>query len=157
MKRLLAQLDLLRTICYKSLTVQKSKELLRRWRKMTLLYAATFLVVLPVLCHDLTDSIYSVSFIHPASARQKARDINDERVRIADHFLSSPGILGSRAGNAVWSPADDIPDVDVAVTIVTVSRGGNATGGYKPRYLTQAVWRFISLLQVRTTESFPNM
>ena len=153
MKRLLAQLDLLRTICYKSLTVQKSKELLRRWRKMTLLYAATFLVVLPVLCHDLTDSIYSVSFIHPASSRQKARDINDERVRIAEHFLSSPGILGSRRGemNTVWSPADDIRDVDVAVTIVTVSRGGNATGGYKPRYLTQAVWRFISLLQVRTT------
>ena len=130
---------------------------MRRWKKMTLLYVATFLVVLPVLCHNLTDSIYSVSFIHAGSARQKARDINDERTRTAENFLSNPSILGSRAANAVWSPADDIRDVDVAITIVTVSRGGNETGGYKPRYLTQAVWQFISLLKVRTIERSSNM
>ena len=152
MKRLLVRLDRQKAEFYKQCTRRKLRELIWKWKKMAALYAATFLFVLPLLCHNLTNSVYSIHFQAAAdSARQVARVINDERVRVAESFLSNPSVVSPPrrgAANAVWRPEDDIQNVDVAVTIVTMSREGNVTAGYKPRYLTQAVWRFISLLQV---------
>lgn len=150
MKGLLVKLVRQKANFYKLCTKRKLRELVWTWKKMAVLYAATFLFVLPLLCHNLTNSIYAFHFSAATeSARQMARVLNDERVRVAERFLSNPSVASPRRGatNAVWSPTDDIQDIDVAITIVTVSREGNMTGGYKPRYLTQAVWRFISLLQ----------
>lgn len=150
MKRLLIKLDRRKAECYKLCTRRKLRELVWRWKKMVLWYCATFLFVLPLLCRGLANSVYSFHFSVSDNARQMARTFNDERVRAAERFLSKPSVLSSRGGatHAVWLPNDNIQDVDVAITIVTVSREGNVTEGYRPRYLTQAVWRFISLLQV---------
>lgn len=129
------------------------------------LYSVTFFFLLPALCYRMRHSIYFLE-----NLRDKDQQIqifnaeNDKRIRQANIYLQSLFKAGGspietqRASNmdTVISEADRQaiphflnevePHVDIAITIISVSRNRHKFDSYEPRYLTQTVWRYLHLL-----------
>ncbi len=69
---------------------------------------------------------------------------NDVQLYAAQNFLRS---LDQAKANQLWHPLDAHSHIDVAVTIVTVSRNRHMVDKYEPHYLTQVVSQFLLLIQ----------
>ena len=80
--------------------------------------------------HDVPNSMYFTHFgTSIKSAQADIRTENDRRLVETDSFLSN------------YSPIrnDQSQQLDVIITVVSVSRNRNSLDSYKPRYLTQTV------------------
>ena len=69
---------------------------------------------------------------------------NDQRLREANNFISH--YRENRAFSLALKLTEDVP-LDIAVTIITVSRNRHKFDSYEPRYLTQALLEYIKLIE----------
>ena len=111
-----------------------SKNIYNHNKILITVYIVTFLIILPLLLHDVTNSIYFVpSAQDKTAALNNIREINDARLLDADEFLST----------YARDTSPSLIRLDVAITVITVSRNRNSPDAYRPQYLKQTV---VSLL-----------
>ncbi|CAI9718775.1 Hypothetical predicted protein [Octopus vulgaris] len=127
---------------------------------LVILYSVTFFLILPTLCHKLPFSVYyHAGHADKDDGIRKFNDENDERLKLSRNFLKNAFSSMKRLPNSplVTSklnfPEDALTlfgqprlKVDIALTIITVSRNRHKFNNYEPHYLTQAVWRYMELL-----------
>jgi len=114
-------------------------------RRVAFLYAVTFLLVLPVLFRDARHSAFYLH-LNKIAVKESMQSANSLRIVEAEKYfclLNRSGTLNRR-----MSHGGDVSDevVTVALTIITVSRNRHEIDSYEPKYLTQTVWKFRSLL-----------
>ncbi|GAB1598902.1 transmembrane protein 246-like, partial [Argonauta hians] len=124
------------------------------------LYSSTFLILLPVLCHKLPFSVYYMTgYTDTADGISKFNAENDKRLNFANGFLKTVFTKMEHLPNSPWVTSDFIPEVtyspfenlkskvDIAITIISVSRNRHKFDSYEPRYLTQVVGQYLQLFQ----------
>ena len=113
---------------------------------MALLYAVTFLLILPVLFHNVR---YSAFYLHlnKTVLQEWMRNANSRRIVEAENYFSLLNNSAVIKQNETHSKDAADEAVTVALTIVTVSRNRHQIDSYEPKYLTQTVWKFHSLLE----------
>lgn len=129
------------------------------------LYSVTFFFLLPALCYQMRHSIY---FLENLKDRDQQIEMfnaeNDKRIQQANLYLQNVfkagGISAETQGlgntDTLISEMDkqaiphflneQEPRVDIAITIISVSRNRHKFDSYEPRYLTQTVWHYLHLL-----------
>jgi len=114
-------------------------------RRVAVLYAVTFLIILPILFHD---DHHSAFCLHDKTVLKKLmKTANSDRIVQAEKYFSTLNDSGTIKPNVPYGGSSSDNTVTVALTIVTVSRNRHEIDSYKPKYLTQTLWRFHSLLQ----------
>lgn len=115
-------------------------------RRLALLYAVTFLLILPVLFHNVR---YSAFYLHlnKTVLQEWMRNVNSQRIVKAENYFSLLNNSGVTKQNETHSKVASDEAVTVALTVVTVSRNRHQIDSYEPKYLTQTVWKFHSLLE----------
>jgi len=109
------------------------------------LYAVTFLVILPILFHD---DQHSAFYLHNKIVLRKLmKTVNSHRILQAEEYFSVLNDSGTFNQTLPHGGSVSGDSVTVALTIVTVSRNRHEIDRYEPKYLTQTVWKFHSLLQ----------
>lgn len=104
-----------------------------------LLLVLTFLVILPTFCFRLRFSLYSLLWKkNVTQGRKILRQENNERLKFADSFFSTLENKSEYFGSG---------NVDVGISIITVSRNRHAFDKYEPRYLTQVLSYFLHQIQ----------
>ncbi|XP_071089859.1 post-GPI attachment to proteins factor 4-like isoform X1 [Haliotis cracherodii] len=113
-------------------------------KQIILLYALTFLVFLPLICVNLRHSLYHLRLHDADEEETHLMTENDKRLvengQIIKKYNESV-IQNSQSGPSLHSE-----DMDVGITVITVSRNRHRKGGYRPQYLTQVVGRLLGLL-----------
>lgn len=109
-------------------------------------------MILPLLFHDDQHSLF---FLHSNKTRltEMMNSMNTRRIAAAEQYFSQLNV--SRRPTQRYEMRDNIASADtvtVALTIITVSRNRHEIDRYEPKYLTQTVWKFHSLLQNRWLE-----
>jgi len=106
-----------------------------------LLYAVTLLVVLtPNLLRCLLYSRQNITDVLLNSMKAA----NDDRITQAEKYFS---LLNDGDIYHKQLTRNDAGVVTVALTIITASRNRHLIDNYEPKYLTQSVWKFHSLLE----------
>ncbi|XP_046572588.1 post-GPI attachment to proteins factor 4-like isoform X2 [Haliotis rubra] len=113
-------------------------------KQIFLLYALTFLVFLPLICVNLRHSLYHLR-LHDAEEEER-RLITENDLRLVENEQIVKKYNESVIKNSQSGPLLHSEDVDVGITVITVSRNRHRKGGYKPKYLTQVVGRLLGLL-----------
>lgn len=127
---------------------------------LLILYSVTFFLLLPTLCHKLPFSVYyHTGHSNEYDGIRKFKAENDARLKLSRNFLKNTFSSMKRLPNSPWITSKlDLPkdaftffdqstlQVDIALTIITVSRNRHKFDNYEPHYLTQAVWRYMELL-----------
>ena len=128
-------------------------------KRFLILYAATFLLILPVLFHGVNNSIYCMKTDFAGNeAKERMIRENTQRLRFAEDYFS---FLNRSHGMRNWFSGNDTAvsserQLHVAIIIITVSRNRHKVDLYEPRYLTQVVWKFLSQLDVARANSYPH-
>ncbi|XP_067656327.1 post-GPI attachment to proteins factor 4-like isoform X2 [Haliotis asinina] len=113
-------------------------------KQIVLLYALTFLVFLPLICINLRHSLYHLR-LHDAE-EEETRLVTENDLRLVENEEIIKKYNESVIQNSQSGPTLHSEDVDVGITVITVSRNRHRKGGYKPKYLTQVVGRLLGLL-----------
>lgn len=121
-------------------------------RHLVALYVVTFAVVLPIVCHDLHHSVYFREWTTEVEGKKLLREENNQRLAEAVKYLQ---YYNQSKSQPLWRTNQDGRPVDVAITIVTVSRNRHMVDSYEPRYLTQVVSRFVELSQDPELHTYP--
>ena len=124
----------------------------RRWKSFVYLYLVVFLVVLPLMCHDTPNSVYFYRRRNVSEAKRRIQLDNDARLNWSVNYLE------------MLNRTQDIPEariasgndarVDVAITVVTVSRNRQLVDSYKPRYLSQVVAKLLAYWRDAKVQGF---
>ena len=124
----------------------------RRWKSFVYLYLVVFLVVLPLMCHDIPNSVYFYRRRNISEAKRRIQLDNDARLNWSVNYLE------------MLNRTQDIPEariasgndarVDVAITVVTVSRNRQLVDSYKPRYLSQVVAKLLAYWRDAKVQGF---
>lgn len=116
-------------------------------RRISLLYAVTFLLILPSLLHDVRHSAFYLH-VNKTVLQQFMKNANSQRVVQAEKYfslLNSSGMLSEHVQQSSIASYDQV--ITVALTVITVSRNRHEIDKYEPKYLTQTVWKFHSVLK----------
>lgn len=108
-------------------------------KHLTYLTLLTFLIILPICCCNLRYSVYSLLWKKDVDEGRRLLKLeNTERLKIADNFLRmyKKNVKYDQKGN-----------IDVGISIITVSRKRNKSDEYEPKYLTQVVANFLQQLE----------
>jgi len=111
-----------------------------------LLYAVTFLLILPILFHDVRHSAFYLH-LNKTILKQLMKNANSHRIAQAEKYFSLLNSSGTFVQHVPHSSVASDHVVTVALTIITVSRNRHEIDSYEPKYLTQTVWKFHSLLE----------
>ena len=101
------------------------------------LYCVTFLVILPILCRNLRFSWYF--FLTSKTSALALEDLkldNNARLREAERFLRE-----TRISPDVYTRVS----VDIAITVITVSRNRHVIDTYEPKFLTQVIHKYLQM------------
>ena len=120
---------------------------------MFILYVVTFCVILPPLCHMLKYSIYYHNSKNIDSAQDEMRKENDKRIQDAQNFFDM--IDKGKLHTLLEQFHGHDNRIDIAISIITVARNKGIGNKYKPKYLTQVVWKFLSLLYKSHGQGYP--
>ena len=113
-------------------------------RRISLLYAVTFLLILPIIFHNARHSAFYLH-LNKTVLKESMKNANTLRIVQAEKYFSS--LNGSGLFNQHIPSSTIVANrVTVALTIITVSRNRHEIDNYEPKYLTQIVWKFHSLL-----------
>jgi len=115
-------------------------------RRIALLYAVTFLLILPVLFRNVRHSAFYL-FLDKTVLQELMKNANSQRIVEAEKYFSSLNNSGVIEHSEAHGNVTSDEAVTVALTIVTVSRNRHEIDSYEPKYLTQTVWKFHSLLE----------
>lgn len=113
-----------------------------RWKSFVLLYLMTFLVVLPLMFHNMTDSIYFHQGETAKEAQERIRLDNNARLDWSMTYLST--VNRTRDVPEARMAHSNHLFIDVAIMVVTVSRNRQLFDSYKPRYLSQVVAKLLA-------------
>lgn len=108
-------------------------------KHLLVLYLVTFVLVLPVLCFKLRFSLYHVRPRSVEAEKNYMKAENNERVKQAMKTLNA------HQASLTHDPKDRSA-VDVAITIITLSRNRHKFGSFEPKYLSQVVSAYLQLL-----------
>ena len=124
---------------------------------MALVYVVALGLVLPNSL-DLSGSRHPLYYLHSnLSLRlQAAKDANTKRVQEVDKYYASLDNSSTIFSNVVGGSSLSDDFFTLAVSIVTVSRNWHKFDSYKPKYLTQTVWKFHSLLRKWNQKKTPD-
>ena len=112
-------------------------------RRLAVLYAVTFMLVLPVLFHDVPHSAFYL-LRNKAILQELMKDANSRRIVQAENYFSVLNNSGVIEQTEAYGSDET---VTVALTIITLSRNRHEIDSYEPKYLTQTLWKFHSLLE----------
>ena len=114
--------------------------------RVALLYVVTFSIILPVLFHNVRHSAF---YLHPNKTVliELMKNANLQRIAQAERYFSMLNSSGKVDKQVASSSIESAGAINVALTIITVSRNRDRTHNYKPKFLTQTVWKFHSLLE----------
>ncbi|XP_071091181.1 post-GPI attachment to proteins factor 4-like [Haliotis cracherodii] len=115
-----------------------------------LLYGITFFLVLPILCLDLRHSVYY--FRLKSSNQEGIRLQRENDQRLAETQLIIHMYAESLSKSNESTPLLHSENIDVGITVVTISRNRRYKGGYQPRHLTQGLGRLVDLINTSNTE-----
>ncbi len=121
-------------------------------RHTFLLFIVTFFIVLPIPCHKLRYSVYYQRAANVKYAQEELRKENDERLRQANQYLKM--LTDSKLHSMLEKGRVNESEPDIAVTVISVSRNRHKVDSYEPRYLTQVVWKLLSLLHLEQSRGF---
>lgn len=135
--------------CYSIAVLCPAKQIASYWtlslgRRISLLYAVTFLLILPVIFHDARHSAFYLH-VNKTALKESMKHANSRRIVQAEKYFSSlngSGLFDQHMPSRTVA----VDHVTVAITIITVSRNRHEIDSYEPKYLTQIVWKFHSLL-----------
>ena len=110
------------------------------------MYAVTFFLILPILFHDVRHSAF---YLHPnkTALKELMKKANSDRIIQAEKYFSLLQSSGTFDQDKPHGGNASEEAVNVALTVVTVSRNRHEIDSYEPKYLTQTMWRFHSLLE----------
>ncbi|XP_064602800.1 post-GPI attachment to proteins factor 4-like [Liolophura sinensis] len=108
-------------------------------KHLLVLYLVTFLLILPVLCFKLRFSVYHIRPRPEEAEKNYMKAENNERVKQAVKTIEA------HRASLTHAP-EDSSAVDVAITIITLSRNRHKFGSFEPKYLSQAVSSYLQLL-----------
>lgn len=117
-------------------------------RRFVVLYLVTFFFILPGMFSNVRYSaFYSVG--NATQAVERFTKENTQRIELADEYFRSVNQSGQSVltgyGDTV-TDEDGKSAVNVALTIITVSRNRHSIDAYEPRYLSQVVWKYLVLM-----------
>ena len=115
-------------------------------RKISLLYAVTFLLILPMLFHDVRHSAFYLH-LNKTAITELMKNANSRRIVQAEKYFSLLNHSRALDQHEPQSRSASGKVINVALTIITVSRNRHQIDSYEPKYLTQTVWKFRSLLE----------
>ena len=114
-----------------------------------IIYAVSFLVILPFLLKDMRYSIYYWNPFHNSTTEMAYHlKQNELRVEAASEFLNS-------LQNGSFNFTKTQKDMDIDVTIITTSRHVSLLKGNYPKFLTQVLWQFFQILNRNETRALP--
>lgn len=131
--------------------IAKMKNLINRIHLF--LYFITFFVIMPIVCFNMKNSLYFVKH-NEIGMQQFLREKNSERINEAQHYFE---MLDQTKLNPIlqsFNSDQRAGSLRIAIMIITVSRNRHKIDSYEPMYLTQVVWKFLSLLQGIKAEGF---
>jgi hypothetical protein len=110
-----------------------------------ILYLVTFLVVLPFACKDLRYSLFFSKWQSSDQAKELIRVENDARLRTAEGYFANVPFTDIEKN--LLEPLRDTKSakLSVGISVITVSRNRHVVDDYKPKYLTQVLWRLLDL------------
>jgi hypothetical protein len=120
-------------------------------RRLTILYVVTFFLILPYLCSNLKYSVF-YSIHNETQAKDFLVLENSKRLGRAEEYfkmLYNSNAQDAQQKSVVTALVDHdrtSAPITVALTVITISRNRHKIDSYEPKYLTQAVWRFLTLL-----------
>lgn len=94
------------------------------------------------MCHDMPDSIYFHKSGSLEEVQQRIQHANDARLNWSLNYLAIINRTRHFPEARIASMKDS--HVDIAITVVTVSRNRQLVDSYKPRYLSQIVARLLA-------------
>jgi len=113
-------------------------------RRIALLYAVIFLLIFPVLFHNVRHSLFYIP-VNKTVLQKLMKTENSQRIAQAENYfslLNNSRVIEETGAHSNYA-------ITVALTILTVSRNRHKIDAYEPKYLTQAIWKFHSLLEKR--------
>ena len=123
-------------------------------RHMIWLYVVTFLFVLPLLCHDVRFSLYYFDRRNITERQEVARHLNTRRLAEATSFFELARSNSLKAMLGQLEMGSSSRELDVAITVITVSRNRNKFDSYTPRYLTQVSYQLLNILLHHQRQSY---
>lgn len=114
----------------------------KNYKTAIIIVALTFGLILPILLHHVSHSVY---FIQWGSSRTKAamKIYNNERIEWARRELKR---IRPPDKSALYSETD-VLDLDLTISVITMSRNRHQIDDYEPRYLTQTATKLYKLRQ----------
>ncbi|XP_055955448.1 post-GPI attachment to proteins factor 4-like [Patella vulgata] len=103
-------------------------------------------VVLPMICTSLRDSIFYIKPINVDKEKKLLKIIDSKRLNESLRILNlsnSKNIYDGRPRHSLFKNQN----IDIGVTIITVSRNRHQFDLYEPKYLTQVAGKIVSLLK----------
>ena len=104
----------------------------------------TFAVVLPIICQNMRFSLFFREGDQNVE-RQRQQKLNDRRLMEAYRFFHDYQSLSTAINNQKSNSSKH--SIDVVISIITVSRNQHKFNNYEPKFLSQIVWKFLSLLR----------
>lgn len=117
------------------------------------LYSITFFVILPIVCFNMKNSLYFVKH-NEIGMKQLLLEKNSERINEARHYFEMLDQMKLNPMLQSFNGNQRAGSLRIAIMIITVSRNRHKIDSYEPMYLTQVVWKFLSLLQGIKAEGF---
>lgn len=125
-------------------------------RNLLALYAITFLVILPLACFNMENSLYFLSYSKDG-VKQRQLEENSRRLEEAHRYFETLDL--TKLDALLQSLANDQNPgaLKIAITIITVSRNlyrRSEFDKFQPMYLTQVTWKFLTKLYSIKAEGF---
>lgn len=114
--------------------------------RVAVLYAVTFLIVLPNLLRNVRYSLFYAR-LDSDVLLNLTKSMNSDRIAQAENYFSSLNSSGMQDGCVAHTIVESDVAVTVALTVITVSRNRHEIDNYEPKYLTQTVWKFHSQME----------
>lgn len=110
-------------------------------------------MLLPLVCHNLKYSVYYLNtFADKNEAKDAMRADNTQRLTEAKRYIQ---MLDQTKLHRMLGHEHKGKELDVVISIVTVSRNRHKIDSYEPRYLTQVVSRLLYLMHNAVATGFP--
>ena len=111
---------------------------------IAVVYVLTFLVVLPLCCRHVPETVYYKLFNDKRQAEKAIQVEHSERLKQAVHILDQLDLSGYNRNGTGQGRSEDA-SVTISMTVVTISRDHLAK--YSPMYLTQVVANLLVLIK----------
>jgi len=115
-------------------------------KRIVLLCATAILLILPILLRDARHSAFHL-FLNKTVLMESMKNANSQRILQAEKYFSLLNTSGMYNQHMSHSSIASEQLINVSLTIITVSRNRHEIDKYEPKYLTQTVWKFHSLLE----------